>query len=307
VFRVKGSNSDGTWNNTPTTIGIIVIPPFWKTWWFNSIMLAAAGGLLLFLVRKRIARVKKESQQAQQRLKQEMEKQQLGKEFKLKADFTAMVVHDLRSPLAAVMGYSDMLEKHYEEMDVPKVAGIISTASKRMLDLINDMLDISKFEAGKMVMHTAENSLEDLAREVRDLMQPLLNKESIEIVCDFPGLLPLQMDGERISQVITNFITNAVKFSPADCKITLQASCISLTGRPFQEFAVTDEGPGIPEDRRSLLFEKYAQLHNDTPRNVKGTGLGLAASRIIVELHGGEIGYRPGEKGGSVFFFRLPQ
>jgi signal transduction histidine kinase len=98
-----------------------------------------------------------------------------------------------------------------------------------------------------------------------------------------------------------------VNFSPTQSKITLEARCISLTGSSFQEFAVTDEGPGIPEDRRPLLFEKYAQIHSHTQGKVKGTGLGLAASRMIVELHGGEIGYRPGEKGGSVFFFRLPQ
>jgi len=105
--------------------------------------------------------------------------------------------------------------------------------------------------------------------------------------------------------VINNLVSNALKFSPPGSTISLQTRMVTSKGCFFQEFSIVDEGPGIAGEHRRYLFDKYAQLHQK--ESFRGTGLGLAVSRVIVEAHGGEIGYTPGEYGGSMFFFRLPE
>jgi signal transduction histidine kinase/ligand-binding sensor domain-containing protein len=306
TFRVKGANSDGTWNNTGTSVAITITPPYWKTWWFQGILGLVGIWVIAFLSRKRIDIIKRNAQQEQHTLKQQMEKRQLEKELKLKADFTAMVVHDLRNPLTAVLGYSDLLETEAHQLDIPKVAGVISRSSLKMLNLINDMLDISKFEAGKIKLNLNPGSLEQLSRDIFELMNPLLVKKNLTVSYIFPGLPFILLDKDRIHQVITNLVGNAVKFSPVNGRLLIETRQLNINGNKYQEFLIQDEGPGVPEERRNNLFEKYAQLHSPIHTGLKGTGLGLAVSRMIIEMHKGEIGYIPAKSGGSIFYFRLP-
>jgi signal transduction histidine kinase/ligand-binding sensor domain-containing protein len=304
-FRVKGSNNDGAWNETGASIKIIVASPFWSTWWFLGVIAVLAALLILFFVRLRMNKIRYEAGQERLRLKREMEKQELENELKLKADFIAMLVHDMRSPLTAIMGYAELLGSDFERMDIGKVSSVISLSCEKMLNLINDMLDISKFEAGKMILKRRELSLEDLVKDMVDMLLPLLTRKELKICYDFSPLEHIALDRKKIGQVITNLVSNAVKFSPQGDAITIKTRSLSLNGRVFQEFSIADNGPGIPGDRRKYLFDKYAQLHQD--RDMKGTGLGLAVSRIIVEAHGGEIGCLPGREKGSIFYFRVPQ
>jgi signal transduction histidine kinase len=240
-----------------------------------------------------------------------MEKMRLEKELHLKADFTAMLVHDLRSPLTTVMGYSDMLKERSDQMDAAKVGDVISRSSRKMLSLINDMLDFAKFEAGKMTLNKKNVSVDAIISEISEIMPPLLNQKNMNLVCKIePGVekKQLSIDPEKIAQVLNNLFSNAVKFTPSQGTVTVEAyETPGASGNegPFLEVAVMDNGPGIPRDMRKYLFDKYAQLNED--QKMKGTGLGLAVSRLIVEAHGGIIGYRPvSEMKGSVFYFRLP-
>jgi signal transduction histidine kinase/ligand-binding sensor domain-containing protein len=305
IFRVRGSNNDEIWDLEGASIKIIITPPLWGTWWFRTLILLMVVISILFLVKRRINKIKYESEQEQLKLKQEMEKRELEKELKLKADFTAMLVHDLRSPLMAVLGYAEMLKTSPRELDIPRAGEVLFLSSQRMLNLINSMLDISKIEAGKMTLKKSGASLQRMAADVVDLMRPLLTRKKLNVRCDFADLEDIVLDREKIGQVINNLVSNAVKFSSAGSTISFQTRMVTLKDCLFQEFSIADEGPGIPGERRKFLFDKYAQLHQK--ESFRGTGLGLAVSRIIVEAHGGEIGYRPGENGGSIFFFRLPE
>jgi ligand-binding sensor domain-containing protein/signal transduction histidine kinase len=295
VFRVIGSNCDGVWNEEGASIAITIRPPIWMTGWFRALAV-----VLLFVILAFLYRIRTNS------LRQKLEKERLKRELKLKADFTAMLVHDLRSPLTAVMGYSEMLREYPRKIDISKTGKMIARTCEKMLILINDMLDISKFEAGKMTMNRKNTALFDIVTDIIEIMSPLVERKAINLVCEQDKAVKeetLFIDPERIGQVIANILSNAVKFTPEKGNIIIKLSRGDNNGSHFQELSVTDDGPGIPAQTRKHLFDKYAQIKT----TLKGTGLGLTVSKMIIESHGGDIGFRPGFQGkGSSFYFRLP-
>lgn len=294
TFKVMGSNNDGYWNSKGASLRIIITPPFWETLYFRGLMVLLLLGMLLGLHKLRTKRIK-----------QDLEKTRLEKELRLKSDFTAMLVHDLRSPLTAIIGYSDMLNEMPDQMDVKKTGQVIHRSSEKMLALINDMLELSKFEAGKMGLEKKEVDIAGTVMEIVEIMSPLFKKRNIELVCDFQPAAKetnLSIDVEKIGQVITNFLSNAAKFTPRQGNVTIKAF---KTNSDFVKVSVTDNGPGIPPDKQEFLFDKYVQFSKG--KKTKGTGLGLAVSKMIIEAHGGKIGYEPAEGGnGSTFYFSLP-
>lgn len=294
LFRVKGSNNDNVWNLAGAQVRLVIKPPFWKRWWFKILIGILVLALVIIIFRVHTAGVR-----------QIYEKIALEEELKLKADFTAMLVHDLRSPMTAIMSYSELLSETPEKLDIRRTGKILTRTSRNMLLLINNMLDISKFEAGKMELSISSHSMEIIVSQILENMQPLYERKDVRIIWKpDPGLSnePLLIDGEKISEVITNLLSNAIKYTPAGCKATIR---YLKAGENFREFSVTDQGPGVAQEKQGLLFEKYAQLRDGA--DYKGTGLGLAVSRMIIEAHGGTIGFRPGNGGvGSNFWFRLP-
>jgi signal transduction histidine kinase/ligand-binding sensor domain-containing protein len=297
VFRVKGSNNDGEWNETGAAIRIHIKPPFWKTRWFMGLAVMLVIGVFLLLLHLRI-----------RHLKQKMEKEHLENELKLKTDFTAMLVHDLRNPLQCIIGYTELLEDETAPAGTRQFTDRIKMSSSQMLQLVNDMLDISKFEAGKMVVHPKPTNLVDIIKDNIRLMTPLLVRKHNRFELRLDPLPPIELDPVRISQVINNLLANAVKFSPKGGVITISAKMTYENERQYQEVSVADEGPGIDAGRQAFIFFKYAQINHksEIPANAKGTGLGLAVSRLIIESHQGTIGYQSADPTGSIFYFRIP-
>jgi signal transduction histidine kinase len=168
------------------------------------------------------------------------------------------------------------------------------------------MLDYSKFEAGKMVLDKKATYILRLMEDIVEMMTPLFDQKRIRLVYEVPAEIKdkrLSLDPEKISQVLNNFLSNAIKFAPMKGVVTL-GMCMADKG--FVEISVKDNGPGIPSDKQKHIFDKYAQLTNN--EQVKGTGLGLAVSKMIIEAHGGTIGYRTKkDEEGSIFYFRLPE
>ena len=294
IFRVLGSNNDGIWNEKGARVSIIITPPFWLTWWFKILLVLLFLGVLAMIHRRRTTLIR-----------QRLERKRLENELKLKADFTAMLVHDLRSPLTAIIGYSEMLVDMPEKINIVRTGEVIGTSSNKMLRLINDMLDLSKFEAGRMTVEKELASLYEVVTESIEVMKPLFEKKEVTLVWEQePGTAKglVLMDPEKIGQVINNFLSNASKYVPKKGRIVIR---LSRVDEQFLELSESNNGPAIPEEERKFLFDKYAQLK--TSVRVKGTGLGLAVSKLIIETHGGTIGYRGGKDGtGSTFYFRLP-
>lgn len=295
-FKVIGANNDGVWNEKGASVIIHIAPPFWLSWWFIVLMAVSLMGILFLLHKRRTTHIR-----------EKMEKERLEKELQLKADFTAMLVHDLKSPLTAIVGYAQMMESMPNLVDMNKTGQVISRSCDNMLRLINDMLDLSKFEAGKMVLNKSNTSLFGIIKENLEVMMPLIKNKEITLVWEPDENVKgttLFIDPEKIDQVLNNLLSNAIKYAPdngsGNIKITL-----SKEMNQYMELSVSNNGPIVPEADRDSLFDMYAQLNLKS--RVKGTGVGLAVSKIIIESHGGTINYRPGENGiGSTFYFRLP-
>lgn len=295
TFRIIGANSRGIWNQSGATLMIVIHPPFYETPAFVVLVALLAVVLVLgaFHLRARSIR-------------QRMEGERLKGELRLKADFTAMIIHELRTPLSCIFGFAKLLHKRTREERCRESAGFIIASSERMIGLINDMLDLSKYEAGKMPIAPQPVNPDTVVESVLENLRPLGVEKEIRFL-SVPGFRGTAcMDPSRIGQVVTNLIGNAIKHSPPKGTITVSTRPVKVSGQDGLEFSVQDEGAGIPPEKVPLLFNKYAQLDSDEPVATKGTGLGLAISRLIVEAHEGSIGYRPVSGGGSDFFFHIP-
>lgn len=227
----------------------------------------------------------------------------------LKDDFVSSVSHELRSPLAAISGYVELLQsKPLAEISAEKrdkALQIIQESASRLARFINDILDYAKIKAGQITIVKKPTDLKELLEEIQHLFQALAEKQQIQIISDLPVQLPpVPADTEKLRQIVTNLISNALKFTPAGGKIRISAK----NQGEFIRVSVQDSGIGIPDEAKSAIFERFRQLNNPLPggAKVKGTGLGLAIAKGIVESHGGRIWVESELGKGSVFHFTLP-
>lgn len=220
----------------------------------------------------------------------------------LKNRFLGMVAHDLRNPIHAVRGFSELLLLEELSQDQKEMVAFVHSASGHMDDLVGDLLDISVIESGKLVLELADEDFIDLVRErIRGMRIPA-ERKSIDIVTEFTGRAPCSMDRARVAQVVDNLLSNAIKFSPNGTTVT-----VSLE-RPEGGLTLTvsDEGPGVPAKDRARLFEFFQRLTAKPTGGESSTGLGLAICRKIVEVHGGTISVAGAPGGGAAFSVTLP-
>jgi signal transduction histidine kinase len=224
----------------------------------------------------------------------------------MRTDFVSHVSHELRTPLAAIVGSIKLiLDGHAGEITETqnRLLNIVERESAHLMQLINDLLDLAKLEAGRTKIEKEDVSLEALIAEAVESMQPLAQSQSIHLTAESDGLgSPLSCDPSLIRQVLHNLIGNAIKFTPAGGSIRT----VAKTGPAFAEVKVIDTGIGIPRDKWEAVFNKFEQLGSHKGP-VKGTGLGLAICRQIVERHGGRISVESEEGVGSTFRFTLPR
>ena len=230
-------------------------------------------------------------------------------EEKRHKDMIAVAAHELRNPVAAILGALDLLmdSKVLGEELPPKTRGIIEmmfNTSKRMLRLLNDYLDLEKMEAlgGGAFRHTSVD-VAAVARQVLDMNRPLARKRGIELVLDEsqPGLRAMA-SSDRLAQVVTNLVSNAIKFTKDKTVVSVRIAAVDGRIR----VSVDDQGPGIQEEFQTRIFQKFAQDPN-IGKKVGGSGLGLAISKTIVERMGGKIGFETRAGQGATFFFELPK
>jgi signal transduction histidine kinase len=231
----------------------------------------------------------------------------LDKANKMQADFTAMIAHDLRSPLSNSIAMSEMLLGGFfgslnEEQK--KWITKIETSSRNLVNLVSDFLDVSKLEAGRIDLKRQPVDLMNLIGDaVENYMAIAKNKRiSLCSVVD-PGLPQIFADPRRIEQVLGNLLSNAAKFTPEGGKIEVRACRDNHSGIRVQ---VSDDGVGISAEEMGSLFQKYCQTSSGMYSKHNGTGLGLVVCKMIVEAHGGKIWAESQEGKGSTFSFVLP-
>jgi len=224
---------------------------------------------------------------------------------RLKSDFLTTVSHEFRTPLTSIRSFSEILLR-YDVDDAEKrrtFVGIIHNEAERLTRMINDLLDLSKIEAGRLELFPKELELEPVFARSLGTTHPLFAEKGINVVSTVEASLPpLYADADRLHQVLTNLISNAVKVSP-------KGGTIRLSGTRKGGFAlisVADEGPGIPPDKLEQIFERFYQERDPENSRPLGTGLGLTISREIVDTMGGNIWGESKLGHGAVFYFTVP-
>jgi signal transduction histidine kinase/DNA-binding response OmpR family regulator len=226
-----------------------------------------------------------------------------------KSAFLANMSHELRTPMNAIIGYSEMLAEEFEEEGhdsyLPDL-GRIQSAAKHLLSLINDILDLSKVEAGRMDLYLERFDLDQMLEECVSTVQPLMDSKSLAIEMQTEGQLgSIRADVTKLRQTLLNLLSNAAKFTH-EGKIVVAAERFDREGAPWIRMSVRDTGIGIPEDKLDNIFQEFTQADVSTTREYGGTGLGLAISKRFIEMMGGNIAVSsvPGE--GSTFSIEIP-
>jgi PAS domain S-box-containing protein len=223
----------------------------------------------------------------------------------MRDQFLSILSHELRTPINAIMGFASILD---DELDGPlnppqrDHLGKILTASDMLLALVTDLLDMSRIRAGKFTIEPAPTELDVIVLPALAQLVPEADRKQLTLVADVPDLPPLVADAQRVGQVVTNLVGNAVKFTPAGGTITVRAhgDDTHLT------VEVRDTGVGIDEADMAQLFKPFTQLDMTNTRQRGGAGLGLSIAKALVEAHGGTIGAESQLGRGSRFWFRLP-
>jgi GAF domain-containing protein len=222
-----------------------------------------------------------------------------------KSQFLANMSHELRTPLNAILGYTELMaDGIYGELP-EKTMGVLKrleSNGRHLLGLINDVLDLSKIEAGQLTLDLSDYSLEDIAQTVRSTLEPLAADKKLAFKVEVAAKMPAgHGDGRRLTQVLINLVGNAIKFTDAGEVVITGAA----TDGSFR-LSVRDTGPGISAADQAKLFQEFQQADNAITRKKGGTGLGLAISKRIVEMHGGKIWLESQVGQGSTFSFTIP-
>ena len=230
---------------------------------------------------------------------------------RVKTEFLANVSHELRTPLTSIIGFSEVLldglggdlteqQKEY----IRNIHG----SGKRLLTLVNDMLDLSRIESGKMSVHCTQFDLKDLMEELNPVVLPLIKKKRQKFTIDIPDDIPsVYADRFKVRQIILNLLDNASKFTPPEGKIEVNCRLKrEADARKVLLISISDTGIGIKPEDQELIFAPFRQVDGSPSRQFEGTGLGLAICKRLVEMHGGKIWVESQQGKGSTFHFTLP-
>jgi signal transduction histidine kinase len=224
---------------------------------------------------------------------------------RMKSEFLANMSHELRTPLTAIIGFSDVLsDEIFGELNDKQKRHVrhINNGGRHLLDLINDVLDLSKVEAGKMELNREVFSISEILEDIRESVSPMALKKNIDLeITNNIKSQEIFADKMKLKQIMLNLLSNAIKFTPANGKVSVTAT---KEGSEIK-ISVSDTGIGISEDMHESIFSPFTQVDSSNKREYGGTGLGLALVKQFVEMHSGNIWLESNEGEGSTFVFTI--
>jgi signal transduction histidine kinase/DNA-binding response OmpR family regulator/ligand-binding sensor domain-containing protein len=315
IFRVKGSNHDGIWNEQGTSIKVTILPPWWRTWWAYGFYTFFVGFALYLLRRYEMNR----QQHKHDAKLQQMEARKLQEVDALKSRFFANISHEFRTPLTLILGHTEGALHETEKESAKRKLKVVLRNTGKLRTLINQLLDLSKFEAGRMELRA---SRQDIVPVLRSAMAAFESHAALkEIALSFsaePAVIPVFFEREQIEKVMYNLLSNALKFTKKNGQVAVEVGIeknISGDGRApasadFEsgelKLMVRDTGIGIPAESLPNIFDRFYQVNATETRENEGTGIGLALTQELIQLPGGMISVESEVGIGTTFTIKLP-
>lgn len=311
VFRLKAQSEDGSWITPEKVITIIVHPPFWKTFYAYLFYSLLFFGTLWAIRRRSIQRIKnqfvKEQEKLEMEYKIEKERQKVQQKIEIervKVKFLTNLSHELKTPLTLVVNPIENLMFQEQNAEKLEMLNLISRNAKRLLNLVNQLLDFKKIETNELTLTDTEGDLVEFAREISEAFKYIAVRKNInfKFSSEYNNYIT-RFDKDKIERILLNLISNAIKFTPEAGSITFMLKAASPSGI---NFIIRDTGIGFPEELKNKIFERFYQVSQpSTPLN-QGSGIGLSIAQEFVALHKGTIKVDTEENVGSTFTVWLP-
>jgi two-component system, sensor histidine kinase ChiS len=299
TFKLRAKSPEGIWSE-PISYSFKVMPPWWLTWWATTLYL-----LLFFLMLFGIRRY--ELRRIQLRNQLELEKvtsDSLRNLDQLKSHFFANISHEFRTPLTLILGHIEsVMTSDVDKKEKGKLQ-VANQNAKRLLTLINELLDLSKIESGTMELSASRQNMVSFLKSLLFSFESHAANEGIELGFESESdFIPVAFDPDKMEKVFYNLLSNAFKFTPEGGRIVVS---LAVAHDRLAVIRVKDTGIGIPKDRLEHVFDRFYQVDGSSTRENEGSGIGLALARELVDLHKGEISASSEENAGSEFIVTLP-
>jgi signal transduction histidine kinase/DNA-binding response OmpR family regulator/ligand-binding sensor domain-containing protein len=307
VFKVQGSNSQGQWSDKIAELKIRVTPPWWLSWWAYVLYVLLAGWGIRSYFKFKVNKAKLQNQ-----LNFEQQEAKRVKELDaVKTQLYANITHEFRTPLTVILGMANQVKNNPDKY-LENGVDMIVRNGENLLNLVNEMLDLSKLEDGKMTLNLVDGDIINFLRYIVESFQSLAasQQKQFHFLADADEL-NVAYDAEKIRQIITNLLSNALKFTPTLGNVYVNISHEAATKKEITNLVlkIKDTGIGIPENQLQHIFDRFYQLDNSHTRKAEGTGIGLALTKELVKLMSGDIAVKSPPVGairGTEFIITIP-
>jgi signal transduction histidine kinase/DNA-binding response OmpR family regulator/streptogramin lyase len=310
IFHAKGSNSDNIWNEEGVSLRIIIHPPWWRTFWAYGLYVLIIGLTGFGIWQNQMRRIRLRNAL---KMKQ-FEAQKLQEIDQLKSRFFANISHEFRTPLTLILGPMEQLLSGMFKGNLKETYRIIIRNGKRLLQLINQLLDLSKLEAGRMILTAGPLDIIPLLKALVQSFRSLAERKKITLTfkAEKESII-VYVDKDKLEKIVLNLLSNAFKYTPAGGTISVRVTTSSKTDKPvastdheFVAIRIADTGLGIAGEHLEKIFDRFYQAVETYDQERSSTGIGLALVKELVELHRGEIFVDSKINEGTEFTVRLP-